>query len=369
MADVTAGSPRPDYYAVLGVRRDAEPLAIKQAFRRLAGLYHPDRHQGDERATARFQALVEAYEVLGRPESRAAHDSGRDPGGVRLEPGSGITELLGQVVDQLFGVRERRPRAGRDREYRLEISFEEMALGAERSVVLPRDVPCPRCDGRGFPLEALPEICERCAGYGEIQRRQGLRRVAQVCDDCLGRGYQVAVGEGCAECDGSGQTGAVQDLTISIPSGVRDGAKLRIRGAGEPGTLGAPPGDCLVIVSVRAHAHLTRDGDHLRLERPVDVFRGMTGGWLSVPTVEGPRRVRLSPATRHGSVLRMTGLGVRRADGTRGDQLVAVHVEMPEALDEALVQQLQGLAERVPADAFPRVRDFEVTQAGGPPKE
>ncbi|MEZ4265150.1 MAG: DnaJ C-terminal domain-containing protein [Myxococcota bacterium] len=351
---------RPDYYAVLGVPRAADALTIRQAYRRLAATYHPDRHpEGSPLATARFQRVVEAFGVLGEPARRAAYDDGQAIEAPRVEEGRPLAELFGAVVDQLFGVKERVVQRGADVLYRLEISLAEAAVGVRRELSLPMTEACDVCEGRGFPLEHLPEICARCAGRGEVQTRRALRSVIEVCGDCAGRGHIPVVT--CAACAGGGQRQVRRALRIDVPAGVAEGAELLIRGAGGSGRFGGEPGNCIVRVAVRPHPFLKRVGNDVVVERPVRVFDAISGGWLMVPSLEGRRRLRLPADTRDGAVFRMTGLGVATPGGGRGDQLVTVRIEWPVGLSEHERAALSALAEAAGPDTFPRTAGFDAS--------
>lgn len=356
---MAASSERPDYYAALGVPKTAPQPVIKAAYRRLVGLHHPDRHPGDPKATTRLQILVQAYQVLGDPAARSAYDAGRLLDVPPIEPGTPVEELLGRVVDQLFGVRPNLPLDGRDISYRVSLQLAEVARGCRRTLELPEEVPCGRCDGRGFPLEHLPQTCERCAGAGELQRRRALRSVLEDCPDCAGRGYIVATP--CKDCGGAGLVEQRRRLVIDVPAGVNDGERLLVRGAGGPGRHGGKAGDCYVVIDTEPHPTLHRDGTDVRLERPVNVFDAIAGSWISVPTVEGQRRVHLPPGTRDGTVLRMKelGIGPRNSGGARGDQLVTVRVEMPSSLDEAQAVEIRQVAGRLPEATFSATAAFE----------
>ncbi|MCB9727552.1 MAG: DnaJ domain-containing protein [Deltaproteobacteria bacterium] len=356
---------RPDYYAVLGVPRGADALTIRRAYRQLAASYHPDRHPGGSPlATVRFQRVVEAFGILGDPERRERYDAGQAIDAPKVEEGTALAELFGSVVDQLFGVKARSLQPGPDVLYRLDLEFAEAALGTRRELSLPRPDPCARCDGRGFPLEHLPEICPRCAGRGEIQRRRGLRSAVEACPDCDGRGHLVVVA--CEACEGRGRVEVRRPLRIDVPPGVADGAELLIRGAGGAGRHGGPPGDCIVRLTVRPHPLLRRRGMDVLLERPVRVFDAMAGGWLDVPTLEGPRRLRLAPNTGDGAVLRMSGLGVAATGGARGDQLVTIRLEWPTGLSAEQAAALEALARQSGPETFPRTARFEAAVQSAP---
>jgi molecular chaperone DnaJ len=360
---VATPAERPDYYAVLGVPRGADALTIRQAYRHLAASYHPDRHpDGSPLATVRFQRVVEAFGVLGEPAKRQAYDAGQAIDAPRIEEGRPLAELFGAVVDQLFGVKERRIERGADVLYRLEVSLAEAAVGVRRELSLPRPEPCAECEGRGFPMEHLPEICERCAGRGEIQLRRGLRSVLEACPDCEGRGHIPVVA--CAACAGRGLCEVRRAVRIDVPAGVADGAELLVRSAGGAGRFGGEPGDCLLRVSVRPHPLLRRSGSEVVLERPVRIFDAIAGGWLTVPTLDGARRLRLPAGTRDGAVLRMTGLGMGGPGGGRGDQLVTVRVEWPTGLGDQARAALSALAEAAGPDTFPRTAGFDAAVAG-----
>lgn len=348
---------RPDYYAALGVARDASRLDIKRAYRRLANTNHPDRHPDDAVATRRFQGLVEAYDVLGDEDRRAAYDAGQVVTGVRVEAGTPLEELLGLVVDHLFGVRERAPLSGRDRLYHLSLDLPEAALGSRKELSLPSDLPCEPCDGRGFALDHLPEICARCGGPGVVQRRRMLRSGIESCPSCDGRGFLLE--EACSYCQGCGRKDCTRTIAIDIPPGVTSGRRLKVRDAGEPGAWGGPAGDCIVVLSVMDHPHLTRRGLDVTMERPVTLFQALLGGWVWVPTLEGVARLQLPAGTESGARLKMVGKGVLTPDGARGDQVVTVQVESPGGLDGPTLDALGQIAETIDMDAFPQTRQFE----------
>jgi len=346
----------PDYYAVLCVPRDADAVTVRRAYRDLAARHHPDRHPGDDGATARFKALVEAYSVVGDAERRRAYDAGL-AAGIPTEARGGVTELVGGIVDRLFGVKERRPRDGRNRRYRLTVSFRDAMLGTPQSLRLPAERTCDTCYGRGFPLGSLPTVCGRCAGSGAVQGRPFLRSVIDPCGSCDGRGYIMSAV--CEGCGGEGLVTVDEEVTVQLPAGTSDGDRLRVRGAGEPGRHGGADGDLLVDVTVEPHRVLERDGDDIVVTRPVPVTRAILGGVLDVPTLDGPRSIRLPAGSEDGTVLRMAGFGVPRPDGERGDQRVTLRLELPQALSPEARAAFTTAAAALDPSAYPGSRRFE----------
>lgn len=347
---------RPDYYAVLGVGRDASDLAVRAAYRRLVLNHHPDRHPDDPAATTRLKHLVEAYETLGNETQRGLYDAGTSTV-PPVEPGAPWEELLGRVVDAVIGPRDKRPSPGRDHQYRLELTLKEAARGCTHSLQLPLQADCQRCEGRGFPLEIFPTICPRCQGAGGLEQRRTLRRVVEICEECDAKGFLVT--QPCTDCAGSGARDVRRAVTIDVPAGVSTGAKLVVRGAGQPGVRGGEDGDCFVIVAVGADPVLTVVGRDVMMTRPVTAFQAIAGGWISVPTLDGARRLRLPSNSLNGRVLRMTGLGVGAESGDRGDQLVTLDIEYPQRLDEPARDTLSNLGARLGPEAFPRTSRFE----------
>jgi len=351
---------RPDYYAVLGVDRDTSQVAIRAAYRRLVLSHHPDRHPGDPAATTRLKHLVQAYETLSDEALRSAYDSG-SPTGHPIEPGAPWEELLGRVVDAVVGPKDARPIAGRDHQYRLALTTPEAARGCTRPLDLPWPEICEACEGRGFPLEVFPTVCERCQGAGCLEQRRMLRRVLDRCETCEGRGYLVV--EPCAACEGARSREARKVVNIDVPAGVSSGDKLVVRGAGEPGTQGGQDGDCFVVVVVEPHPVLSVSGRDVLMRRPVTALQVLAGEWITVPTVDGPRRLRLPVGAQDGAVLRMPGLGVGASDESHGDQLVTLEVEHPSAVDETGREALEHLAAHLGPEAFPRTARFDLEHA------
>lgn len=346
---------RTDYYAVLGIERDAELPAIKAAYRRLASSHHPDRNPRDTEATVRFQSLVQAYDVLGDPGSRTAYDAGRPIEVLQVEPGAPWAEVFGRVLDQLFGVVDRVATPGADTRYRLELTFAEAALGCARALSLPRERSCQACDGRGFDLSELPRFCERCASVGALERRPELRGERVACPDCEGRGFLVD--RPCARCEGACAHTEREALTIQIPARSQGGQRLVVRGAGGAGRHGGEDGDCFVELHVKPHSQLNTRGDDLWMVRPVPLPQALSGGWVEVPTLSGRERIRLPKASKDGDVLRMKGHGLVREDGGRGDQFVELVVEMPESMNEAQLRELTAAFD-ADEEQFPESRAF-----------
>ncbi|TNF29648.1 MAG: hypothetical protein EP329_15300 [Deltaproteobacteria bacterium] len=352
------GHARPDYYAVLGVARDADAEEIRAAYKTLAARHHPDKNPSAGGASERFKVVVEAYAILRDPERRSAYDAALPSDDeVPVERAGGFAEAVGGLLDSLFGVKLGKPVVGRNRVYRLAVPFADAMLGTSQTLLLPVERTCAACFGRGFPPETVPEVCERCMGTGTIQARPFLRSELLPCPACDARGYTVPAW--CETCAGKGVARHEETVRIPLPGGSATGDRLRVIGRGEPGRFGGEDGDLLVDIEVLRDARLRRDGDDVVLDRPVSVFTALAGGPVPVPTVDGPRAIRLPPCTPDGTVLRMAGYGVRREDGQRGDQRVNIRVELPERLDEDARAAIVAVAARIGDRPFPAVRAFE----------
>jgi molecular chaperone DnaJ len=358
---------RGDYYEILGVGRDASTDDLKKAYRKLALRYHPDRNPGDRRAEEKFKEVSEAYQVLSDPEKRAQYDR---YGHAAFEQGAGFggfdfstsfEDIFGDIFGDFFGTSRgrgrRRVRRGEDLSFTLDISFEEAAFGADKTISVPRTALCDTCGGTGARPGTSPTTCPHCRGSGQVRIQQGFFSIARTCGHCRGEGRIVT--SPCPTCRGAGATRKTSTLHVNVPAGVETGLRLKLRGEGEPGPNGGPPGDLYVILRVREHPIFTRQGNDVLCEVPVSFTQAALGAEIEVPTLEGKIKMKVPPGTQPGSVFRLKGKGVADLHGAgRGDQLVRVVVEVPRKLTARQRHLLEELARAEGEDLSPMMRGF-----------
>jgi molecular chaperone DnaJ len=344
-----------DYYAALGVPKDASTGDIKKAYRKLATSLHPDKNPGDAAAEERFKAVSEAYDVLSDAGKRREYDEARSlfgAGGYRGQPGAGagqpfdLGDLIGRaggaaggfgdVFGGLFGgggrTTGRGPRRGTDVETAVTLSFGDALRGATVPVRLTTTGPCGACRGSGAAAGTAPKECGTCHGAGVTTRNQGGFAFSEPCKACRGKGRTVETP--CATCRGQGVASTESTLNVRVPQGVAVGQRVRLPGRGTPGERGGPAGDLLVTVHVTPHPVLGRRDDDLTLQVPVSFAEAVLGTQVTVPTLDGPVTLKVPPGTAPGRTLRVRGRGVQRKDGGAGDLLVTVQVVVPQSLTD-----------------------------------
>jgi molecular chaperone DnaJ len=347
-----------DYYAVLGVDRKATDKEIKQAYRRLAKKYHPDRNREDKQAEAKFKEVGEAYSVLGSKEKRAQYDrfGAMGQGWQRAGgPGAysdvytngegfdiGDAEGLGDLFEKFFGARTHaRPTRRRQQlTYPIELTLQEAHSGTRRAINLTVTENCSACRGKGAAPDGV-RTCSSCGGSGKPSGRKGYFTLSNVCETCEGRG-EVIVWP-CQTCRGYGKTRNPRRLEVKIPPGVAEGQKIRLAGQGPDG------GDVLLEVHLKPDAFFTRKGDDVWCEVPVTFPQAALGAEIEVPTLNGRVKVRVPPETSSGRALRLSGLGFPNAKGSaKGDQYVKVRIVTPRHLSEEEKELIRRFAELRP---------------------
>lgn len=343
-----------DYYDVLGVDRGASQDDIKSAYRKLAFKYHPDRNQDDPDAESRFKEAAEAYEVLGNDEKRQTYDRFGHEGvsGNGFSGFSSNEDIFGAFSDifgEVFGFStagrsSNRPRAGADLRYNLEISFREAAKGAEVDIQIPVEVACETCDGSGAAPGTHPQTCSQCGGAGSVQQSQGFFRISVTCPQCRGAGQMIS--DPCDDCMGRGSVIKDKDLSVRIPAGVDNNSRLRLRGEGEAGINGGPPGDLYVVIRVTPDEVFDRQGQNLVISREISMVQATIGHRLEVPTLDDPVNLDIPAGTQSGEVFRLRGLGIPHLGSSQhGDLLVEVRVKTPTRLTDRQKELLQEFAE------------------------
>ena len=359
-----------DYYASLGVPKDASQADIKKTYRKLARQYHPDANKGDAAAEEKFKEISEAYDVLSDEKKRKEYDEARalfGSGGFRMPGGGGgvpfdLSDLfggaagggggLGDILGGIFGGRGGRAQASRrgaDLEAEVTLSFTDAIDGATVPLQLSAHSSCPTCKGSGARPGTATRVCPSCTGTGMSSRNQGGFAFAEPCRECRGRG--LLVDDPCPTCAGTGQAMTTRTLRARIPAGVKDGQRIRLKGKGAPGERGGPAGDLVVLVHVRPHDVFGRKGDNLTLSLPVTFPEAALGATVKVPTLGGaPVSVKIPAGTTTGRTLRVRGKGAPRRDGTKGDLLVTVEVAVPQRLSDKAKDALTAYARAQPDD-------------------
>ncbi len=327
-----------DYYAVLGVNRNAGEEEIKKAYRKLALKHHPDRNPGDKQAEEKFKEISEAYQVLTDPEKRTQYnqyghaafgDGGPFRGGFDFT--SGFEDIFGDIFGEFFGAgtgRRRGRTRGEDLRYNLDITFEEAAFGTEKKIKIPRQGACDACHGSGCKPGTSPRTCPTCRGRGQVSFQQGFFTVSRTCNQCRGQG--TIIPDPCSSCGGTGRVRKLHTLSVKIPPGVDTGARLKLRSEGEGGVSGGPAGDLYVVIQVQPHPLFVREGLDIICEVPIGFVQAALGAEIDVPTLEGKVKMKIPAGTQSGKVFRLKGKGVRDIQGyQQGDQLARVVVETP----------------------------------------
>lgn len=370
-----------DYYQSLGVKRDAPAEEIRKAYRRLARKYHPDLNPGDKAAEERFKEIQEAYEVLSEPKKRKMYDQfgfyseqgfpgaggqqGPNPGfgfggfdfseafgagaGARGGfggGGGGFSDLFNQFFGRggEGGAQAGAPAAekGTDLEYALSIDFWQSIRGAQVRLNIHRLDGCGACRGTGSGGGGST-TCPQCGGSGNVTQMAGAMRFSLTCPKCSGTGRMR---NACPRCRGEGRVAQDESVEVRIPAGAAEGARLRVAGKGNAGTMGAPAGDLYITIRVQPHLFFSREGDDILIRVPVSVSEAGLGAKIEVPTIDGRALLKIPQGTQNGQKFRLREKGVMNTrKGTRGDQIVEISIQSPDVRDERTRELLRQLAQ------------------------
>lgn len=323
-----------DYYQILGVSKSATDKEIKSAYRKLARQYHPDVNPGDSKAEAKFQDINEAYEVLSDSEKRQQYDQfgagwknfqgapggGRPGGGGQpfdfdfsnvdfggMGGGGGMGDLFEQMFGRGRGGAKRRPSQGGNARADVDVSLEEAFHGVTKTLTITSQIPCPVCGGAG-----------------------------------VGRGGV------CGTCGGSGRRSEDSKLEVKIPAGVTEGAKIRVKGKGEPGQMGGTPGDLYLTVHLRKHPDFEVKAKDMYRSVKVDMFTALLGGKVDVTTLKGTVELKIPAGTQGGSKFRLTGLGLPGSGGkAAGNLYVEAQISIPENLSDSHKETFRQLRDQL----------------------
>jgi molecular chaperone DnaJ len=345
-------------YETLGVAKNATQDEIKKAYRKLARKYHPDRNPGDDEAEAKFKEVQTAYDVLSDADKRTQYDRVGSTNGRGPAPGpQGFGNVdfgdvdFGDLFGGIFGRGRTQQRGrsqaqrGNDIEANVNLSFEDSLKGVEVQIPVEVDTACSECGGTGAAPGTSPIICPECNGRGVLSESQGLFGLSRPCPRCRGNGTVVETP--CPKCHGTGRERRTKRYTVKIPAGVKDGTRIRLKGKGEPGVAGGPPGDLYVITHVVPSKRYTRRGDaDLLVEVPVTYSEAALGSSVEVPTPYGDRlSVKVAPGSETGKLLKLKGHGAPRLKGGgKGDLLARLRITVPKKLTKREREALENYA-------------------------
>ena len=337
-----------DYYEILNVSRNVSETELKKAYRQLALKYHPDKNQGDSDAEDKFKEASEAYEVLKDPEKRNIYDQFGHEGlkGRGFSGFQGFDDIFasfGDIFGDFFGGGHQS--TGHDLRLNVSINFTEAVFGTEKKVDVSKHAECKPCNGSGAKPGTRPQVCSTCRGKGQVVRSQGFFSMSSPCPACHGAGQIIT--EPCRDCRGEGRVLENKKISVNIPAGVDEGSRLRLRGEGEPGPGGLPPGDLYVFIHVAAHERFQREGVNIYSRLSLSFSQAALGANIEVPLLDSKTQVISIPAgTQPGQNYRVPGAGIPNLRGHgRGDHIIQLMVETPKKLNKRQKELFHELAE------------------------
>lgn len=369
-----------DFYEVLGLQKGATDDQIKSSFRKLAMKYHPDKNQGDKKSEEKFKEINEAYSVLSDADQKNKYDrfghAGIDPnagygggGGFGgFGGGSGGFEDIFNMFGGGFGgfssARKTGPQRGSDIQQRMNISFEEAVFGQKKEIRLTKDVSCEDCSGTGAKKGTSKKTCPKCGGSGQVRTVQntplGQFQSSRPCDQCGGTGHVIETP--CPECGGKAKVRKTVTLSVDIPAGVDNNSVIPLRGQGQPGINGGPPGDLYIIISVSPHKLFNRKDDDLWLEIPITFSQAALGDNITVPTMSEKVSYKIPPGTQPDTVFRIKGKGVKNVrTGKPGNLYVQVSLEVPTKLSAAQKKCIEKFEESKSVEGYAKRKTFAET--------
>ena len=374
-----------DHYRTLGVHFDATFDEIKNAYRKTAVQYHPDKNPGDKQSEEKFKALSEAYTILSNPDQRRIYDQAEgicsdlnyttsnrktnehsttdlnDIFNDILQPQKAKSQTnrytnsyknRHQKVNPTKNVKNIRTKGqrGSDINIELAISFAQSILGVEKSIQLKRNETCKTCDGTGTSENSIQSICPRCMGKGQTSQSQGKMRSAQFCNRCDGKG--TLIHQPCGDCHGVGVVRKERTLRVKVPPLTDDGSLLRLANKGHTGENRGDSGNLFVKVLVEKHPVLERDGYDLKCRIPIGFATAALGGKIEVPTLTGHAKFEIPGGTQPNKTFRINNLGIKKGEDEKGDLAVTVEIRVPTKLSKKQQKLLKDYKKTEPEYEF-----------------
>lgn len=351
---------RRDYYDILGVSRNASDEELKKAYRKLALKYHPDRNPGDKAAEDNFKEASEAYEYLSDPVKRKNYDQfgHRQPpnmgaGGGFGFPGGGtpdfkdvnyFQDLFGDLFGDVFSTGQNDPKnqKGSHLRYTINIDLEEAATGTEKKISFMRLRACTTCRGSGTRAGEPAPPCPSCHGQGVVRVNQGFFATSQPCPTC--KGFGSIIKNPCTQCRGDRFVPTPAKLAVTIPAGVQNNQRLKLRDEGDIGPYGGPPGDLFVVVNIKDHPLFIRQNDDIYLDLPLSFVDASLGTMVEVPTLTGFVELKIPSGTSSGKLFRLKGKGFPHLGSSeKGDMFIRVAIDVPQRLSNEQQELLHKL--------------------------
>ncbi|MPW24638.1 molecular chaperone DnaJ [Alkalibaculum sp. M08DMB] len=367
-----------DYYEVLGLSKSASSEEIKNAYRKAAMKYHPDRNPGDKKAEENFKEVNEAYEVLSEDSKRSQYDQyghagmGNNGGFGGGFSGGGFDDIFSDIFDMFGGggnssARRNAPQRGANLKISIHLSFEEAVFGVERDIKINRNEECGKCHGTGAKDVGDVKTCDKCDGAGQVRVNQktpfGIMQSIRTCDKCNGEGKIIK--NPCSNCGGRGLEKKVRKININIPSGVDNGSILPLRGEGEPGVNGGPRGDLLVYISADDHPFLVRENNNVYSEIPITFVQATLGDEIDIPSLDEKSKTikqvkfAIPEGTQPNHTFKLKGKGVNNPNGYgKGDQYIKVKMEVPTNLNEEQRDLLRKFADVTGSEVHEHNKSF-----------
>lgn len=341
-----------DYYEVLGVSKSATDGEVKKAYRKMAIKFHPDKNPDNTEAETKFKEAAEAYEVLSDNQKRQQYDQfghsmgGGGFGGGGFGGGMNMDDIFSQFGDIFgggggFGGRQQsrgpRRRKGSNLRVKLKLTLEDIVNGVEKKIKVNKQV---AAEGVEF------STCSTCGGAGQVTRVTntilGAMQTASTCPSCQGAGQTVSKRPDGVDASGLERKEVV--IPIEIPAGVEEGMQLSVQGKGNDAPGGGIPGDLIVVIEEIEHEFLRRNGNDIHYDLHLNFVDAAIGTELEVPLVQGKAKIKVTPGTQSGKILRLRGKGIPELNGYgAGDQLINIQIWTPQNLTKDEKKLLEKL--------------------------